>query len=200
MKHLPLYALLLFVSCTIGKGQNETDLPKTTTQSGTIVAGTPYQQTNATANRADFSGVWKFNELKSDQIGNFPICIFGEQDHVSSETMKIAEQVGFLTLDVTSPSIDGELVPRQEKLIFDEKEREAIRVGYPREKSTAKWSDDGQTMTVISARTFDSYGEQAAVEVTEAWKLINDGQSIAVQVNVSSTSGENTRRLVFDKQ
>ncbi|GHB65564.1 hypothetical protein GCM10007390_19600 [Persicitalea jodogahamensis] len=114
--------------------------------------------------------------------------------------MKIAEEAGFLTLDVTSPSVDGELVPRQEKLLFDEKEREALVVGIPRERSTARWSDDGQTMRVFSARTFDTYGKEVAVNVTEVWKLINEGQSISVQVNANSVSGENTMQLVYDKQ
>ena len=66
-------------------------------------------------------------------------------------------------------------------------------------KSTARWSDDGQTMTVNSVRSFDENGETADFKVTEVWKLINDGKSISVQVNSSSTSGENTMKLVYDK-
>jgi hypothetical protein len=200
MKHVPAYALLIFVSCTFCEGQNQTDQSKATTQSETNIAVSSYRLTNAAANRADFSGKWKLNELKSERVGNFPICIFGEEDHVSSKTMKIAEHAGFLTLDITSPSIDGELVPRQEKLTFDDKGSEALVVGSPREKSTARWSDDGQTMKVFSARTFNTNGEEADIKVTEVWTLINDGRSISVQVNVSSPSGENTMMLVYDKQ
>ncbi|MPR35928.1 hypothetical protein [Salmonirosea aquatica] len=114
MKHLPVYALLLFVSCTLCQGQIKTDLSKATEKTETNVA--------ATDNRANFSGVWKLNELKSEQIGNFPVCLFGGyHDHVSSKTMKIADHAGFLTVDVPSPG--GVQFTRQEQLTFDDKER-----------------------------------------------------------------------------
>ena len=117
-----------------------------------------------------------------------------------SKTMKIAGHADFLTVDVASSSPDGALVTRQEKLIFDGKEREATFVGSPRDKSTARWSDDGQTMTVKSIRSFDPKGETADFKVTEVWKLINDGKSISIQVNSRSSSGENTMELIYDKQ
>ena len=117
-----------------------------------------------------------------------------------SKTMKIAAQADFLTVDVASSSPDGALVTRQEKLTFDGKESEVTYVGTPREKSAARWSEDGQTMTVISARSFDTNGKTADFKVTEVWKLVNGGKSISIQVNSSSTSGENTMKLVYDKQ
>ena len=197
MKSLYPFALcLMIVFCTAWK----TDLPSGITKPETTNVLTSYLPINATATRVDFSGEWKLNESKSERAGNFPICIFGEQDHISSKTMKIAEHADFLTLDVTSPSIDGELVPRQEKLTFDDKESIAIAVGSPREKSTARWSDDGQTMTVISVRSLDAYSEKADFKVTEVWQLINEGQSISIQVNSSSISGENTMKLAYDRQ
>ena len=39
-----------------------------------------------------------------------------------SKTMKIAAHADFLTVDVASSSVDGALVTRQAKLIFDGKE------------------------------------------------------------------------------
>ena len=117
-----------------------------------------------------------------------------------SKTMKIVRHANFLTVDVASSAGDGSLVTRQEKLIFDGKEREATYVGRPRDTSTARWSDAGQTMTVNSVRSFDTNGGTADFKVTEVWKLINDGKSISVQVNSSSISGENTMKLVYDKQ
>ncbi|MPR33336.1 hypothetical protein [Salmonirosea aquatica] len=189
MKTVHSYTFCLtLVVCAAWK----TDLPADTTS-------TSYHLTKATANRIDFSGEWKLNESESKRDGNFPICILGEQDHIRSKTMKIAEQAGFLTLDVTSPSIDGELVPRKEKLAFDGKEREALVVGSPREESTARWSDDGQTMTVSSARFLDDYSEKAVIKVTEIWKLINDGKSIAISVQVDR-SGWDTMKLVYNRQ
>jgi hypothetical protein len=155
--------------------------------------------TSMSQDHVNFSGEWKLNESKSELIGQFPLCIFGG-DRMRSKTMKIAAHAGFLTVDVASSFPDGALVTRQEKLTFDGKESEATYVGTPREKSAAKWSDDGQTMTVNSVRSFDTNGETADFKVTEVWKLINDGKSISIQVNSSSISGENTMKLVYDKQ
>ena len=156
--------------------------------------------TSMAQDRTNFSGEWKLNESKSELVRDqFPLCIFGG-DRMRSKTMKIAGHADFLTVDVASSSPDGALVTRQEKLIFDGKEREATFVGRPRDKSTARWSDDGQTMTVSSVRSFDTNGETADFKVTEVWKLINDGKSISVQVKSYSISGENTMKLVYDKQ
>ena len=156
--------------------------------------------TSMAQDRANFSGEWKLNESKSELVAQFPLCIFGGGDRMRSKTMKIAGHADFLTVDVASSSPDGALVTRQEKLTFDGKESEATFVGSPREKSTARWSDDGQTMTVNSVKSFDTNGEKADFKVAEVWKLINDGKSISVQVNLSATSGGNTMKLVYDKQ
>ena len=195
MKAIHPYALcLMIVVCAAWK----TDLPAGTIESGPTSVTTFQGLTDATANRVDFSGEWKLNESERKRDGSFPVCIFGERDHISSNTMKIAEQADFLTLYVKSPSIDGKLVPRQEKLTFDGKEREALVVGSPREESAAKWSDSGQTMTVNSARFLDDYSEKAVIKVTETWKLINDGKSIAISVQVDR-SGWDTMKLVYDR-
>ncbi|MEO6000525.1 MAG: hypothetical protein ABIN89_27020 [Chitinophagaceae bacterium] len=156
--------------------------------------------TSMAQDRGKFSGEWKLNESKSDSVQQFPLCIFGGGDRMRSRTMKIAGHADFLTVDVASESADGALVTRQEKLTFDGKESEATFVGRPREKSSAKWSDDGQ-MTVTSVRSFDTNGEKADFKVTEVWKLINEGKSISVQVNSTTMSGgEHTMKLVYDKQ
>jgi len=157
--------------------------------------------TRMAQDRANFSGEWKLNESKSELVvGQFPLCIFGGGDRMRSKTMKIAGYADFLTVDVANSSPEGALVTRQEKLTFNGKESEATFVGSPREKSTARWSDDGQTMTVNSVKSFDTNGEKADFKVTEVWKLINDGKSISVQVKSYSISGQNTMKLVYDKQ
>lgn len=145
--------------------------------------------TSMAPDRANFSGEWKLNESKSE-LGQFPLCIFGG-DRMRSKTMKIATHANFLTVEAAST--------RQEKLTFDGKESEATYVGTARERSAARWSDDGQTMTVNSVRSFDENGKTADFKVTEVWKLINGGKSISIQVNSSSISGENIMKLVYDK-
>ncbi|HEY9533262.1 MAG TPA: hypothetical protein VIQ77_01950 [Mucilaginibacter sp.] len=175
-----------------------------------LLAGVIYftvqaQQKNG-AHRADFSGEWKFNKSKSEFVGQFPLCIFGN-DRMRSKTMEIVGYKHFLTVNAASSSSDGALVTRQYELIFDGKKREATYIGNPRDKSTARWSDDGQTMIVNSARTmtdpvspFNTYGKTEDIKVTEVWKLINAGKSISIQVKSQSSSGENNMKLIYDKQ
>jgi hypothetical protein len=146
--------------------------------------------------RASFYGEWKLNKSKSELAGQFPVCIFGEGDRMFSNTMKIAGYKDFLTVHVTSSSPEWPPVKTEEKLIFDGKERKATVFGHPRDESTARWSDDGQTMIVNSLKSFYTKGKEPDVKVREVWKLINDGKSISVQVN----AGENIRKLVYDKQ
>jgi hypothetical protein len=155
--------------------------------------------TGMAQDHVNFSGEWKLNESKSELIGQFPLCIFGG-DRMRSKTMRITAQADFLTVDAASSSPDGALVTRQEKLTFDGKESEVMYVGAPREKSAARWSEDGQTMIINSVRSFDPNGKTADFKVTEVWKLINGGKSISIQVHSSSASRENTMQLVYDKQ
>ncbi|WP_285056677.1 hypothetical protein [Pedobacter ginsengisoli] len=147
------------------------------------------------AHRAGFSGEWKLNKSKSELAGRFPVCIFGEGDRMFSNTMKITENKDFLTVQVTSSSPEWPPVKTQEKLIFDGKKREATVFGHPREESTAMWSDNGQTMIVNSLKSFYTKGSAPDVKVKEVWKLINDGNSIAVLVS----AGDDIRKLVYDR-
>ncbi|TCD00379.1 hypothetical protein [Pedobacter psychroterrae] len=148
------------------------------------------------AHKATFVGKWKLNKPKSDLTGPFPVCIFGEGDRMFSNTMTVAGNKGLLTVHVTSSSPEWEPVKRQEKLIFDGKEREATVFGRARDESTARWAHDGQTMIVTSLKSFYTKGKEPDIKVKEVWKLINDGKSISVQVNLR----KEMRKLVYDKQ
>jgi len=96
----------------------------------------------------------------------------------------------------------------QEKLAFDGKESQ-INHGRERgKKFTVKLSADGQTMTVnsivhlgVPTPSNINVRKQLVVYVTEVWKLSNDGKSITVQANATSTSGgvERSWKTVFDK-
>lgn len=154
--------------------------------------------TGMSGDHVDFSGEWKLNESKSERTGSFPLCIFGG-DRMRSKTMEITANPGFLSV-ATSSFTGGAVVTKQEKLVFDSKDIKVTYVGTPREQSAAKWSDDGQTMTVHSVRSLDTNGKTADFKVTEVWKLINGGNSIAIQVNVSSATGVFKMNLVYDRQ
>jgi hypothetical protein len=86
-------------------------------------------------------------------------------------------------------------------LTFDGRESEASLFGNTKKKSTAEWSDNGQTMTVNSVIYYDIIGEKATMKVTEVWKLINRGKSISIEVTSrSAVNGDNVMKLIYDKQ
>ena len=154
--------------------------------------------TSMAQDRADFSGEWKLNESKTER-GQF-LCIYDGGDRMRSETMKISEHENFLTVDVPSSSPDAAMITRQEKLNFDGKESE-FTLARTQKKFNVRWSDDGQTLTVNSfvyMKINDEKKEE--FKVTEVWKLINDGKSILLQANLTSTLiGERVMKHVYDK-
>ena len=172
---------------------------------GVIYFAVQAQQKNGT-HRANFSGEWKSKE--SISMGGNIVCVYVEGDRMLSKTMKIAEQADFLTIEIPNPSPGATLATSQEKLAFDGKESE-INHGRERgKKFTVKLSADGQTMTVnsivhlgVPTPSNINVQKQLVVYVTEVWKLSNDGKSITVQANATSTLGvvERSWKTVFDK-
>ena len=181
--------LFIFIFCASCNEQNETSLQKDSTNSET-----------------NFSGEWKSKE--SISMGGNIVCSYDEGDRMLSKTMKIVAQADFLTIEVPNPSPGAALATSQEKLAFDGKESE-INHGRERgKKFTVKLSADGQTMTVNSivhlmmAVPFSiNTRKQEFVYVTEVWKLSNDGKTISVQANATTTSSSDERswKTVFDK-
>ena len=181
--------LFIFIFCASCNEQNETSLQKDSTNSET-----------------NFSGEWKSKE--SISMGGNIVCLYDEGDRMLSKTMKIAEQADFLTIEVPNPSPGAALATSQEKLTFDGK---ASEINHGRErgkKSTVKLSADGQTITVnsivylmVATPSNINVLKQMVVYVTEVWKLSNDGKSITVQANATSTLGsvERSWKTVFDK-
>ncbi len=209
MKYAHLYTLfLMLVFCIAWKEQNKTNLPTNTIKSETKDINTSHGLTSMAANRANFSGEWKSKE--SISMGGNIVCTYDEGDRMLSKTMKIAQEADFLTIEVPNPSPSAALATSQEKLTFDGK---ASEINHGRErgkKFTVKWSADGQIMTVNSIVhlivhapvPFNTNAQkQAFVNVTEVWKLSNDGKSISVQANATSTlwGGERSWKAVFDK-
>ena len=170
----------------------------------TIMVGLIYfpvlaQQKNGT-HRASFSGEWRAKE--SIAMGGNIVCCYNSGDRMLAKTMKIAEQVNFLTVEVSSSFPGTAPVTSQEKLAFDGKAGEIDHGPGRGKKFTVKLSVDGQTMTVNSTVHLTVVGQkQAFVYVTEVWKLSNDGRSISVQASAKSSliGSERSWKTVFDK-
>ena len=172
---------------------------------GVIYFAVQAQQKNDT-HRANFSGEWKSKE--SISMGGNIVCCYNSGDRMLAKTMKIAEQVNFLAVEVSSSFPGTAPVTSQEKMAFDGKASEIDNGPGRGKKFTVKLSADGQTMTVnsivhkmVPTPYHVDVQEQMLVYVTEVWKLSNDGKSISVQTNAKSNlfGGERSWKTVFDK-
>jgi len=150
--------------------------------------------TSATvAGSVDFSGEWKLNESKSD-LGQF-----GGRGAAKSIKVTSADPNG-ITIERTSTNQNGENVTRKESLTFDGKEAESTGgFGNSKRKATAKWSEDGKAMLIDAVTTFDRNGQSMEIKTKETWKLGDNDNTLIVDVNSSSSFGENTMKLVYEK-
>ncbi len=172
---------------------------------GVIYVPVQAQQKNG-AHRADFSGEWKSKE--SIAMGGNIVCCYNSGDRMLAKTMKIAAQANFLAVEVSSSFPGAALVTSQENLTFDGKQSKIDYGGGRGKEYAVKLSADGQTMTVksivhlmVPTPSHVNVQEQLIVNVTEVWKLSNDGKSIIIQTNAKSNEfgEERSWKTVFEK-
>jgi hypothetical protein len=153
-------------------------------------------------NRSKFSGDWTSKEPIS--IGGNIFCSYVEGDRMNSKTMKIMEDQNFLTIE--NPSANS--FTSREKLIINGKESQINHGQGNRKKFSLKLSADGKTMTIKSIVYFmngtpyhPNVKEQAYTNVTEVWKLSNNGKTITIQSIAKSNiwDGERSWKTVFEK-
>jgi hypothetical protein len=139
---------------------------------------------------SNFSGEWTFNEKKSE-LGDFGA-------RFTPRKVKVQQKEDGLSIERIT-SFNGDDRTSTEKLSFDGKETENTVFGNSVKKSVAKWSDDGQTLTVNSVIKFDRNGDVMEIKSTEIWKLVNDGKSLQVETTSSSSMGTVNVKAVYDK-
>ncbi|MEI6950027.1 hypothetical protein V9K67_22770 [Paraflavisolibacter sp. H34] len=140
--------------------------------------------------QADLSGEWKLNEQKSE-LGQFGA-------NLAPKSLKVQSVADAVSIERTALTRNGEERTTKERLTFDGKEAETAIYGNSKKKSTAKWSPDGQVLTVNSTILFDRNGETMEIKVTETWKLA-EGGLLSVESTSTSSWGTNTMKLVYDK-
>lgn len=140
--------------------------------------------------KVNFSGDWKFNEGKSklDQMGAAFI----------QTKMTITQGENELTISRTTPSFDGSEMVMEEKLTLDGKECRSEIWNSPR-VSKAVWSESGDALVITSTITFERDGQSSVINITEEWRLSEDGKALSIKHNSSSEWGERNITLVFDR-
>ncbi|MEI9943185.1 MAG: hypothetical protein WDN26_03110 [Chitinophagaceae bacterium] len=141
--------------------------------------------------RSNFSGEWKLNEGKSD-LGQFA--------GFATRTIKTDQKNDSIAIARTAPGFDGNEATSMETLTFDGKEKESTLFGNSKRKATAKWSDDGQTLTFNYTLMLDFDGQVTEVKGVEVWSLTDGGKTLVVQNNSSSSFGDLATKSVYEKK
>jgi hypothetical protein len=143
------------------------------------------------ADKANFSGSWSLNEGKSE-LGDFGA-------RITPKKIKVEQKDDAITITKIS-SFNGNEMSTDETLSFDGKTSETTAFGNSKKKSTAKWSEDGQTLTVSYSIAFDRGGQTMEITGTETWTLANDGKNLSLVTVSSSPQGERTLKAMYDKE
>ena len=140
--------------------------------------------------KADFTGGWTLSESKSD---------LGEGRFFSATKMNVMQERKTITIERTRRGRDGQERTTSETLTMDGKEN--INKNENRSStSVVTWSDDGKTLTIKSNREFNRQGETFKLDSTEIWTMDEDGKILRIQSDTSSSRGERSVTLVYDKE
>lgn len=143
------------------------------------------------ADHANFSGEWKLNESKSE---------LGQMARFATRVIKADQKDDSIIIAQTAPSFNGEDRTLTETLTYDGKETETSLFGNSKRRSGAKWSDDGKKLIINYTLELDFGGQTSEVKGTETWNLSDDGKTLTVQINSSSSRGDFSSKAVYDKQ
>ena len=145
----------------------------------------------AFAQKANFTGTWKYNTEKSVASENgfrmSPSKITVVQDELKINAEKVMA------------GRDGEDMITKDIITLDGKECENVAFQEMKKKSIATWSADGKVLTIGSSMNFDNNGETMTFKWSESWTLGADGNTLLFE-NVSRM-GENEvkEKSVYDK-
>lgn len=141
------------------------------------------------ADKTNFTGEWTLNDQKSS---------LGDGARFTPKKLKVDQADNMLSLERTSTfNVEDRVTP--EKITLDGKESENTVFGTAKRKSTAKWSDDGQTLTITSVLNIDRNGQNMEIKGTEVWKLI-DAKTLSLESTTTTPNGTSTMKAVFDKK
>jgi len=140
---------------------------------------------NAQGSKANFGGTWALNEGKS----TIPEGGGGGQ-RMGGRNFTVAQEANLLTQTRTGQ--DG--TSRVTKYTLDGKES-VNTFGEFESKSTAKWSADGKSLTIITKSNFNG-NERTS---TAVWSLI-DAKTLSIVSTRQGRDGEVKATMVYDKK
>jgi hypothetical protein len=142
-----------------------------------------------TPDKPNFSGQWKLDAAKS-QLGEF--------SGRAATAIKIEQKDGEVAVSRTTPGFNGgEPVTTSMTLPFSGATVESEGWGGSKRKSTAQWSTDGQTLTIVTNTHFERDGQSFDMKSTENWTM-KDGM-LSVATSATTPQGEMSMKAVYTK-
>jgi hypothetical protein len=133
----------------------------------------------------DFTGTWKLNASKSK---------LGDQFSMAPREIIIAQKDNDLAVEKHSSFQDQEFTTT-DKFTLDGKE--CVNTGWQdsQKKSTVVWADDKQSLKITSKLNIGDGGEMTIIEV-----LKMDGPNMVIESSASSSYGDMSETMVYEKQ
>jgi hypothetical protein len=149
---------------------------------------------NAQAGKTNFAGDWTLNAEKSTQ----PQGGQGGGMRMGGGNFVATQEANLLTVVRTRTGQDGQPSTTTMKYTLDGKE--SINTS-PRgdSKSTATWSADGKTLTIVTSRTMDMNGQSTTMKSTEVWTL-TDAKILSIASTRQGPDGEVKANNIYDKK
>lgn len=133
----------------------------------------------------DLTGTWKLNTSKSK---------LGDQFSMAPKEILIAQKDNDLNIEKHSSFQEQEYTTK-DKYTLDGKE--CVNTGWQdsQKKSTVLWADDKQSLKITSKMNIGDGGE---LTITEVYKI--DGANMVIESTASSSYGDLSETMVYDKQ
>jgi len=155
---------------------------------------------NAQAGKANFAGTWALNAEKSDfgQGQGQPPQGQGQgqgqrMGGFGGGNLTVAQEANLLTVSTTRPGQDGQPQTTVSKYTLDGKES-INTTARGESKSTATWSADGKSLSIVTTRTFND----RTVTSTAVWSV--DGAALSIKTTMVTPNGDRKTTAVYDKK
>lgn len=150
---------------------------------------------NGQTGKANFAGNWVLNESKSDQgqQGGGPGMRMGGGDFVAKQ------EANLLTVERSRTNQNGETVKTETKYTLDGKVSVNTAGRGGESKSTATWSADGKSLTIVTTRSMERDGQTTEMKTSEVWTLTSPA-SLSIVSTMNTPNGERKTTRVYDKK
>ena len=145
--------------------------------------------TTQAAAAANFSGEWTYNESKSN-VGE-------DRGGRAATKIVVTQDASSIAIERTSSGRDGQTRTNKEELTLDGK---VVKTESQRGTSSSTAVISGNSLTIKSDVVMSRQGQSMEMKTTETWELSEDGKTLTIESSSTSSRGDRTTTLVYDKK